>query len=1031
MNGMGLNGPMFPANMPQESRQRLMALPKEKLNEVIGKWNSVHQPQVGKPQPSVNVPGGRPNQPTPQATPFNQQGMPNQFMSSAQTGQQQQQPQMMANMTPQQQMMLRQRVAQMPGQQGRPPNMQSGIIPNEQQAINQIDHLVVPESVLTTNAILRQAPPEVKRWGELKQWLAQNPMAQQGNILEMVKNYQRMQYHQIMRSRSTNQQQQLAGGLANGPVMAQPQPAPMVPPGMAPVATMQPQMPANAINMPGGMPIKQEDIQKARAHPSGKWAALSDDEIKQMIMRNAFVQRQRALQQQRQMQLAQMQQLQQPQQVVQPPVQRTPQPQPQQPQNQNQNQKQVGRPQPAQVGAPQVNPQQQPTAPEPMVPNASTGRTGKGNQANRSNQTSSTNSQVPKNNLKRSSSDDIVEVSNPKIQQPARQAPQQLVNQSKPTQPRPLPTAQQVANMPPDQRKAYQQALLRNQQNLLRGNPADMQKCAQVFQEEMPKKELPLIPMPPEVRFATANKLTNAGNKFKKVRQALPKWYAITHDETRLRQFCQSVSSFRPFLFVQFAHAIQYHKIALQFQDQEMEKLKDAFSVKPSDVDQAYVLANNMMADVAKQYPNLSKSGAAINGAMQPVKAPVKAPAKDITPAQAVPLNAANLQQQQQALNQLNQAKTHNRSSSRNAPPAAPTSAHPPPFPVEIPNPLTQEQLRLPRNKKQKQSATSTPVIGQQTPGSTTSQNIKAGSPEIKAQQLTQPKEAEKISYFCPDISCDHHFADGFDDEAALERHKQEEHINPTMKPDQYALGELAVMLGLEPDGTAKKQTNIATQQGAITGSQSTSKDEHIPGAVGVTMDRQASMNGVKASPANSKSSKMTKLDEAKEASQQPKNGKGPESVKQVFKTEEILWADAAVNPQDLVHNFQNSETGAGGAISDMNVYRSITPNDTPESSKDSGISEPISDISEGVDLAIGLDFIDNDFIDNDWQPFGAGDADDLLAFSKISVNPDEDMGGMFDDNNSQYVPWNDFMDQSMFDKGFSFDTSMFSMNTE
>jgi hypothetical protein len=190
-------------------------------------------------------------------------------------------------------------------------------------------------------------------------------------------------------------------------------------------------------------------------------------------------------------------------------------------------------------------------------------------------------------------------------------------------------------------------------------------------------------------------------------------------------------------------------------------------------------------------------------------------------------------------------------------------------------------------------------------------------------------------------------------------------------------------------------------------------------------MDRQASINGVKASPANSKSPKTTKPDEAKEASQQPKNSKGPESVKQVFMTEGNLWADAAVNPQDLLHNFQSSETGAGGAISDMNVYRSITPNDTPESSKDSGISEPTSDISEGVGLSIGLDF------DNDWQPFGTGDADDLLAFGNISVNPDEDMGGMFNDDNSQYVPWSDFMDPSMFDKGFSFDTSMFSMNTE
>jgi hypothetical protein len=348
-----------------------------------------------------------------------------------------------------------------------------------------------------------------------------------------------------------NQQQQLAGLLANGQVMTQPQLAPMVPTGMAPVATMQPQVPANVVNMSGMIgPIKQEDIQKARAHHSRKWATLSDDEIRQMIMRNAFLQRQRQLQQQRQVQQAQLQRLQQPQQAVQPLMQRTPQPQPRQAQNQGQNSKQGGRPQPGQVGTLQVKPQQQPTAPESVIPNASTGGTSKGNQANRSNQASSTNSQALKNNLKWSSSNDIVEVLDPKIQQPPRLGPQQPVNQSKTGQPRGLLTAQQVASMPPDQRKAYQQALLRNQQNLLQGNPADMQKCAQVFQEEMPKKELPLISMTAEQRLATASKLKNAGSKFKKVRQTLLKWYSVMYDETRLRQFCQSVSSSTPFFFM-------------------------------------------------------------------------------------------------------------------------------------------------------------------------------------------------------------------------------------------------------------------------------------------------------------------------------------------------------------------------------------------------------------------------------------------------------------------------------------------------
>lgn len=451
-----------------------------------------------------------------------------------------------------------------------------------------------------------------------------------------------------------------------------------------------------------------------------------------------------------------------------------------------------------------------------------------------------------------------------------------------------------------------------------------------------------------------------------------------------------------------------------------MEKLKDSFSIKPSDVDQAYVLANNMMTDVAKQFPNLSKSGAAISGATQPPKPPVK----DVP--QAVPLNAANLQQQQQALNQMNQAKTHNRSSSRNAPPAAPTSAHPPPFPVELPNNLTQDQLKLPRTKKQKQSATSTPVIGQQTPGSTTSQPIKASSPEIKAQQPPQPKEPEKVGFSCPELSCDHHFNDWFEDEEALEKHREEEHVKPVQNPPQYVLGELATILGLEPNGTIKKLTNTAPQQGAIPGPHSTSKPEVTPTATSVTpMDRQTSINGVKASPANSKVTKMTKADEAKEASQQAKNSGGAELVKPISVAEENTWTDSAVNPQDLLHNFQNFETGAGGAISDMNVYRSITPNDTPESSKD-GISEPTSDISEGLDLSINLDIIDND-----WQPYGLGDADDLLDLGKINVNLDEEMGGMFDEDSSQYVPWNDFTDQSMFDKGFTFDTSMFFMNTE
>lgn len=64
--------------------------------------------------------------------------------------------------------------------------------------------------------------------------------------------------------------------------------------------------------------------------------------------------------------------------------------------------------------------------------------------------------------------------------------------------------------------------------------------------------------------------------------------------------------------------------------------------------------------------------------------------------------------------------------------------------------------------------------------------------------QRRQGRPEKALTY----ISCNHHFADGFEDEAALERHTQEEHINPTRKPDQYVLRELAVMLGVNSDGT-------------------------------------------------------------------------------------------------------------------------------------------------------------------------------------------------------------------------------------
>jgi hypothetical protein len=453
-----------------------------------------------------------------------------------------------------------------------------------------------------------------------------------------------------------------------------------------------------------------------------------------------------------------------------------------------------------------------------------------------------------------------------------------------------------------------------------------------------------------------------------------------------------------------------------------MERPKNAFSMTPDEIDQAYVLANQMVAHVARQFPGLSKSssGAGVPSATAPAKE--GAPAPQPAPAQAVPLNAANLQQQQQALRQQNQGK-HNRANSRSQPPAAPTSAQPP-FPIDSPlqgtphQQLTQEQLRMPPTKKQKQSAGSTPVLGNQT-SATTTPLLKTSSPDLKNLQMEPPKE-EKVLLLCPETYCDHHFLDGFEDEQALEKHKEEEHVNPLSNPPQFAQRELAIMLELEPDGTTKKASNVALGTATTTtssqlGQVSTVMTDGTPAAAMITpMNRQTSGTGTKASPAANKNAKATKPDEVKIT--RPSEAAAPLPVVAV----EDLWANSSVNPQDLLHNFQGLETGAGGAISDMSVYRSITPNDTPESSKD-GASEPPSDITEGLDIAINLEILDTD-----WNPFGPGETDDLLNLSKIHVNPEDDFLA-YDENQH----WSDFIDQSNFDKPFTFDPSGFSMNVE
>jgi hypothetical protein len=341
--------------------------------------------------------------------------------------------------------------------------------------------------------------------------------------------------------------------------------------------------------------------------------------------------------------------------------------------------------------------------------------------------------------------------------------------------------------------------------------------------------------------------------------------------------------------------------------------------------------------------------------------------------------------------------------------------------------PVTQETLQLPpARKKIKQN----PAPGQGTPGSTASpQVVKAASPEVKRQPIDS-KSQLKPSLSCSEPECDRHTV-GFDNEEDLKRHTQEEHIRPLENPLKYAEENLAAILGLDSHGQTKKavasiqESTKMVASGSIQGQTPTVKAETIP-AAGTPMHRQVSMNR-QGSTTSARPNAQLKNGTAKDAPAKPHVGQ-KDSSKQAAPEPTIMdpWANATIDPHDLLQSFQPFETGAGGAISDINVYRSITPNDTPESSKD-GVSEPNSDISEGVALDINMDIFDDN-----WMPFGPGETDGLFDMNSFNVSGGEDLT-MFDDDQQMlsFQSWDDMVDTSAFDKPFSLDTSFYSMQAD
>jgi hypothetical protein len=211
----------------------------------------------------------------------------------------------------------------------------------------------------------------------------------------------------------------------------------------------------------------------------------------------------------------------------------------------------------------------------------------------------------------------------------------------------------------------------------------------------------------------------------------------------------------------------------------------------------------------------------------------------------------------------------------------------------------------------------------------------------------------------------------------------------------------LALALGLEPDGSAKKAE-------AASMSVTNSKQGQTPITMAATpvstdgnMKRSASSMG---KPQDSKA--------GIKAGATPKQA----DAKVVDTIAADPWANANIDTEMLVNNL-GVERGYGiydNPFYDYNALSYLTPRDTPESAKDTGSSEPNSDIPEGSSLEVNFDWhnVDTDLLLNMGNTNG-GNVNDMLA---------ADAALLFDQPSLQEPDWDDV--KIDFSKPFQFDTS-------
>lgn len=343
-----------------------------------------------------------------------------------------------------------------------------------------------------------------------------------------------------------------------------------------------------------------------------------------------------------------------------------------------------------------------------------------------------------------------------------------------------------------------------------------------------------------------------------------------------------------------------------QFEDgDKLQVLKDRLTVSGPDM----TSFRQVLHSIGQQS---NQTGSRPNQGPQPQQQPQTVEANSAKAAQTGPAQVHN--------------KLPQRPNSRDVlPPAAPTSTQPPfsfgaaspdgkPLYAATPQ-LTQDNLTLPRKKIKTGVQTSSPAGGSQT----ASPQTKTLSPELRKQVEPKPAPA-KPTFPCTVPDCEMG-APPFSSDALRKKHIEEFHRQPFQEPAQFL--EQAIV----DNWNQISQTNPAA----------TSAQAGTAGGLASQDGRSADKPG--AAPGG------------------PDGNTAAVDLQQPHTIEKSGLATGTIDPQTLFAPAYNFDPIAGGVISNTSLYRSATPNeDTPESSKDSGTSEPNSDIAEASSLDIDID---------------------------------------------------------------------------